>query len=61
MNIAHANRGRPIIFEFQNRQAVVDDQWKLYRGDRGARFELYDLLENPAEAHNLAEAHPEVF
>jgi arylsulfatase A-like enzyme len=35
------------------------DAWKLIRPLRGGRVKLYDLLEDPRELRNVAEAHPE--
>lgn len=37
--------------------AVVTDRWKLYRPDGAAREELYDLLDDPLEEHDVAAAN----
>lgn len=67
-------RERPIGFYFrgQRQEALIDDRYKLVHNlgekrpgaDNGstpfARYELYDLLEDPSETDNLAPAHPEI-
>jgi arylsulfatase A-like enzyme len=53
-------RGRPIGFRSGRARALVDDRFKLVTPDiRSARFELYDLLEDPAETRDVAAVHPE--
>jgi arylsulfatase A-like enzyme len=41
-------------------QAVRWKDWKAVRPPGGAGFELYDLRRDPAEAHDVAAAHPDV-
>jgi len=53
-------RPRPIGFESRKQVALIDNQYKLYSGDRGESFELYDLLKDPNETRNIAPAHPEI-
>ncbi len=52
-------RGEPIEFRSRKQVALSGDRYKLYSGDRGETWELYDLLEDPQEAHDLAAAEPE--
>ncbi len=51
-------RGKPIGFQSQNQFAWTTPRYKLYSGDDGMTFELYDLLEDPGEAHDLAKLKP---
>lgn len=40
-------------------QMVIDGNWKLIRENGSDGRMLYNLTDDPAELHNLAEAHPE--
>jgi arylsulfatase A-like enzyme len=59
---APEERGEPIGFRYGKARALVGDRHKLLTNDleQGA-FELYDLLDDPAESNDLAEEQPEVF
>lgn len=48
--INHSSRGR---------FAVTDENWKLVLPHRKSTVELYDLVADPAEQHNIAAMHPE--
>jgi arylsulfatase A-like enzyme len=52
-------RPRPIGFQSQTQVALIDDRYKLYSPDRLATCELYDIIEDEAESHDLAAANPE--
>lgn len=51
-------RDKPIPFGCFGELAWVDNQWKLLRVGKGNKthFELYDLANDPAEQHNLADS-----
>ena len=50
-------RGRPIGFASRDQRAWIDGRWKLF--GKGDAFELYDLVEDPAESNDLAARYPE--
>jgi arylsulfatase A-like enzyme len=43
----------------QLQYALSDEQYKLFSGDGGASWELYDLLNDPSEEHDVAASHTE--
>ena len=43
----------------QGRAALRSGNWKLLRRSRGARWQLYDLADDVAEARDLASEQPE--
>lgn len=52
-------RSQPIGFWSRSQRSLVGDRYKLYSPDDGQTWELYDLVRDPGETTNLAEAHPE--
>ena len=56
---AGKRRNRAIGFQYKNQQSWVSDRYKLISKDGGQTFELYDLLEDEAEQHDLAAQQPE--
>jgi arylsulfatase A-like enzyme len=52
-------REASIGFQFKNQLAWTEDRFKLYSGDAGETWELYDLPADPAEAKDLSANHPE--
>ena len=70
------HRPSPIAFELGSRQALTDNRYKIVRYAKGTRegndprirtpekdtgrWELYDLLDDPAETSDLADRHPEI-
>ena len=48
-------RDRPIFFEHEGNRAVRDGQWKLVSRHPGS-WELYDMLRDRTELHDLAAA-----
>lgn len=53
-------RDMPIGFKSQNQRAWNTDEYKLYSGDGGKTFALYDLLSDPHEDHDLSNQFPEM-
>ncbi|WP_439484471.1 sulfatase family protein [Cyclobacterium plantarum] len=49
-----------IAFNFQQQQAIMDNQFKLYSADNGENFALYDLFNDPGEKKDVSKAHPQV-
>ncbi|MFG0336283.1 MAG: sulfatase [Maioricimonas sp. JB049] len=52
-------RGHPIGFQSRSQQSLVTDRYKLYTGNDGQTWELYDLVQDPAETTDIAGAHPQ--
>jgi len=44
----------------QLQYALSDNQYKLYSGDAGKTWQLFDLLDDPSESIDLAEQHPKL-
>jgi len=58
---ASPDRPRPIAFESTNQQvALSDNRYKIYRADETSAFELYDLVEDRSETHDIASEHPDL-
>ncbi|MFC2124588.1 sulfatase [Bacteroidota bacterium] len=55
------NRSVPIGFQSGKQMALIDDRFKLYSNDEGQTYELYDLLKDPFESHNIIEDHEDIF
>jgi len=55
-----AQRPRPIGFQSRNQLALIDNRYKIYSKDKGKSFELYDLVSDPGEKHDLAMEKPEI-
>jgi len=49
-----------LYWEYSGRQAVRMGDWKAYRKDVSSRIELYNLKDDIAEQHNLAEKKPDM-
>ena len=63
VNILEGEQGTrrpdPLYFEHARQaQAIIDGDFKLLRSKQGAAWELYNLREDSAEAHDLAEQNP---
>ncbi|CAZ95056.1 sulfatase family protein [Zobellia galactanivorans] len=52
-------RLKPLAFEFQGQSALIDNNFKIYRKNKDEIFELYNIGNDPAEKHNLANNKPE--
>ena len=53
-------RPRPIGFQARNQLALSDNRYKIYSSNSGKSFELYDLIEDPSEANDIAAEKPEI-
>ena len=53
-------RSVPIGFESAKQVSLSDNRYKIYSNDRGKTYALYDLVEDPGEATNLAAEQPAV-
>ncbi len=53
-----------LYWEYNNQQAVRTGTWKAFRPDARGRpdeqVQLFDLENDPAEEHDLAEQHPDI-
>ena len=54
------DRPIPIAFESKSQVALTDNRYKIYSGDGGSTYELYDLIEDPTESRNLANQRPDL-
>ncbi len=55
-----AERPRPIGFESAGQVALIGSRHKIYKGRRGRKYELYDLIEDPGEKRDLAAEKPDI-
>ena len=55
---AQRARRKPLFWRGHEGLTIRDGKWRYYRGRQGD--ELYDLSNDPGEARNLAQQHPEV-
>ena len=51
-------RTEPLFWEHEGNRAARDGQWKLVAKGPGGKWELYDLLADRTETHDLASAEP---
>lgn len=51
-------RNRPIGVQSRNQLAFVGQQYKLCSKDQGETWELFDILADPGEQHDLTSAEP---
>ncbi len=54
-----AERPRPIAFESAGCVSLMDNRYKIIRV-AGGGYELYDIVEDPSEQHNIADEHPDI-
>ncbi len=52
-------RNKPLFWQWKNGKAIRDGDWKMvsYKDEQG----LYNLKQDPVEAHDLSKTHPEKF
>ncbi|MEL7533182.1 MAG: sulfatase-like hydrolase/transferase [Bacteroidota bacterium] len=55
-----SQRNKPIGFIYGEQISWVDERYKLITTDKTTSFELYDLLNDPAESQNIIEQKPQV-
>ena len=52
---------RRLYKEIDGQAIMIDNRYKLLnRASKGGGYELYDILEDPAETHDLKDEKPEV-
>jgi len=50
----------PVFWQFGRSRAMRDRDWKIIRhGGDNAKWQLYNLAEDPTELNDLASAHPD--
>lgn len=49
-----------LVFDYNGHLGLRKENWKLIRPRNGKAWELYDLVEDPGEVKNLAEAEAEI-
>lgn len=54
------DRKSPIGFIYRDQHSWVNNRYKLYSPDKGARYELYDLIADPGEGLDIIDSAPEV-
>ncbi len=54
------SRSKPIAFESRNQLGLIDNRYKIYSGDDGKTFELYDIIEDPDESKDLSSLNPQL-
>ena len=55
-----SERPVPIGFHAGRQRSLSDNRYKLYSGDNGKTYELYDLIDDPYETSDIAASHPKV-
>jgi arylsulfatase A-like enzyme len=53
-------RPQPIGFESRDQISLTGNRYKIYSGDKGNRYMLFDLLDDPGEARDLAAERPQI-
>ena len=57
-----SERRAPIGFRYTNKRALVDDRYKILTDNiESGKFQLYDLVDDQNETHDLSAEQPEVF
>jgi arylsulfatase A-like enzyme len=51
---ATTERSVPIAFESARQLALIGSRYKIYSGDQGKSYALFDLIDDPSESTNLA-------
>ena len=53
-------RPLPIGFESRDQVSLTDNRYKIYSGDKGKSYALFDLLDDPGETKDLAAEKPRI-
>jgi arylsulfatase len=53
-------RAQPLFFEHEGNRAVRDGRWKLVAKGPAGAWELYDMVADRTEIHDLAGQHPDI-
>lgn len=56
----HGKREKPIGFLFQEKQSWMNHEYKLISTNEGKNYELYNLLNDPAEKKNIISEFPDL-
>ncbi len=59
-NIYTPQRPVPICFESKKQLCIIGNRYKMYSYNKGKTFEMYDLLNDIHEDHNIASQHPQL-
>ena len=53
-------RPYPIGFQFKSQLAMIDNHYKIYSSDNGQSFQLFDIIDDPAESVDVSLEFPEI-
>ncbi|MGI8576621.1 MAG: arylsulfatase [Nocardioidaceae bacterium] len=59
-NAADWDHNRRLFWEFEGHRAARQDGWKIVSDVPSGPFELYDMVEDRTETHNVAAQHPDI-
>jgi arylsulfatase len=60
INGTMTERPVPIGFESAKQVSLTDNRYKIYSGDLGKTYMLFDLIKDPGETHDLAAEKPQI-
>ncbi len=61
INAKMSERPRPIGFQSRNQISLTGNRYKIYSGNRGKSYQMYDLIEDPSETNDVSGRHPQIF
>ena len=53
-------REKSLTFRLRQQASLMNESYKIYSGDGGKTFELYDISSDPFESVDLAASHPKI-
>jgi arylsulfatase A-like enzyme len=53
-------RVKPMGFRYKEQISWLNQKYKIISKDNGQSYELYDIIEDEEEQHNLADSRPEI-